>query len=229
VHRKYHHNELTFGLLYAWTENFVLPLSHDEVVHGKGALLNKMPGDRWQQMANLRALLAWMWAHPGRKLLFMGGEIAQEREWSAERELDWGVLRWEQHRGVQELVRTLNLLMRRHAALWELDFDPSGFRWIDASDADQNCLSFVRFGAGGTGPVVCVANFSPVVRVGYRLGVPHAGVWREVLTTDAPVFGGSNVVNGALVAEPIPSHGFDWSVEVRLPPLAVFWLTPADA
>jgi 1,4-alpha-glucan branching enzyme len=227
VHRRFHHNQLTFGLLYAFTENFILPLSHDEVVHGKGSLLNKMPGDRWQQMANLRALLAWMWAHPGRQLLFMGGEIAQEREWSAERELDWSVLQWEQHRGVQDLVRTLNVLMQRHPALWARDFDPAGFRWIDANDADNNCFSFVRYAADGTGPVVCVANLSPVVREGYRLGIPHAGTWREVLTTDAPVFGGSDVVNGALEAEPVPSHGFDFSVQVRLPPLAVFWLADA--
>ena len=225
MHRRYHHNELTFGLLYAWTENFVLPLSHDEVVHGKGSLLNKMPGDRWQQMANLRALLAWMWAHPGRQLLFMGAEIAQDREWDADRELDWGVLKWQQHRGVQELVRVLNLLMRRYPALWERDFDASGFRWIDANDADQNCLSFARYGASGA--VVCVGNFSPVVREGYRLGVPHGGEWREVLTTDAPVFGGSDVVNGTLQAQAHPSHGFEWSVVVRLPPLATFWLADA--
>jgi len=227
VHRRYHHNELTFGLLYAFTENFVLPLSHDEVVHGKGSLLNKMPGDRWQQMANLRALLAWMWAHPGRQLLFMGGEIAQEREWSADRELDWGVLQWEQHRGVQALVRTLNLLMRRYPALWELDFDPAGFRWVDANDADQNCLSFVRFAADGSNPVVCVANLSPVPREGYRVGVPHDGVWHEILTTDAPVFAGSDVVNGVVEAQPEPSHGFEWSVVLRLPPLGVLYLADA--
>jgi 1,4-alpha-glucan branching enzyme len=229
VHRRYHHHELTFGLLYAFSENFVLPLSHDEVVHGKGSLLNKMPGDRWQQMANLRALYAWMWAHPGRQLLFMGGEIAQEREWSEERALDWDVLEWDQHRGVQSLVRTLNLLTSRHRALWELDFDADGFRWIDANDADQNVLAFLRLAAEGVADrqsVACVANLSPVPRHGYQLGVPHGGTWEEILSTDAPVFGGSNVVNGALVARAKPCHGFEWSVELTLPPLGVAWLAP---
>jgi 1,4-alpha-glucan branching enzyme len=226
VHRRYHHNELTFGLLYAFTENFILPLSHDEVVHGKQSLLNKMPGDRWQQMANLRALLAWMWAHPGRPMLFMGGEIAQETEWSEEREVDWAALRWEQHRGVQDLVRTLNVLMQRHPALWQRDFEPAGFGWIDASDADQNAIAFVRMAADRSGPVVCAANFSPVVRHDYRLGVPHGGPWEEILNTDAPLFGGSDVVNGVVEAEAVPSHGFDWSVELTLPPLGVLWLAP---
>jgi len=226
VHRRYHHNELTFGLLYAFTENFILPLSHDEVVHGKRSLLNKMPGDRWQQMANLRALLAWMWAHPGRPLLFMGGEIAQEAEWSEERAIDWDLLRWDQHRGVQDLVRTLNLLLARHPALWEGDFEPGGFRWIDANDADQNCFSFLRSSDDGTDVVACVANLSPVVRHDYRLGVPAGGVWEEILSTDAPLFGGSDVVNGALVAQAVPRHGLDWSVALRLPPLGVVWLAP---
>ena len=224
VHRRYHHHQLTFGLLYAFTENFILPLSHDEVVHGKSSLLNKMPGDRWQQMANLRALLAWTWAHPGRPLLFMGGEIAQEREWSEDREVDWDILRWDQHRGVQDLVRTLNLLMRRHPALWQRDFDPSGFRWVDANDADQNVIGFVRFSADGTDQVVCMANLSPVVRDGFRVGVPHGGYWVETLTTDAPGFGGSDVVNGALEAQDVPTHGFPCSVVLTLPPLGVIWL-----
>ena len=224
VHRRYHHHQLTFGLLYAFTENFILPLSHDEVVHGKSSLLNKMPGDRWQQMANLRALLAWTWAHPGRPLLFMGGEIAQEREWSEDREVDWDILRWDQHRGVQDLVRTLNLLMRRHPALWQRDFDPSGFRWVDANDADQNVIGFVRFSADGADQVVCMANLSPVVRDGFRVGVPHGGYWVETLTTDAPGFGGSDVVNGALEAQDVPTHGFPCSVVLTLPPLGVIWL-----
>jgi 1,4-alpha-glucan branching enzyme len=227
VHRRYHHHELTFGLLYAFSENFVLPLSHDEVVHGKGSLLTKMPGDRWQQMANLRSLLAWMWAHPGRQLLFMGGEIAQEREWTEQHSLDWHLLEWDQHRGVQTLVKTLNHLMRRHPALWELDFDPAGFRWIDANDADQNVIAFLRLSASGDDHVACLANLSPVVRPGYRMGVPRGGVWEEILATDAPVFGGSNVVNGPVTAEPIPWHGFDWSVDLTLPPLGVLWLAPA--
>jgi len=226
VHRRYHHHELTFGLLYAFTENFVLPLSHDEVVHGKASLLAKMPGDRWQQMANLRALFAWMWAHPGRELLFMGGELAQEREWTEEHGLDWEVLQWDQHRGVQTLVRTLNQLMRQHPALWELDFAPEGFRWIDANDADQNVIAFLRTSANGADQVACAANLSPVVRPGYRMGVPRSGRWEEILTTDAPVFGGSDVVNGAPEAVPLPWHGFDWSIELTLPPLGVLWLAP---
>jgi len=226
VHRRYHHHELTFGLLYAFSENFVLPISHDEVVHGKGSLLNKMPGDRWQQMANQRALLAWMWAHPGRQLLFMGCEFAQEREWSNDRSLDWHLLEFDEHHGMQSLVRTLNWLMARHPALWEQDFDPAGFRWIDANDADQNVIAFLRSSADGSDHVACLANLSPVVRPGYRLGVPHGGVWEEILATDAPVFGGSDVVNGSREAEPVPWHGFDWSVDVTLPPLGVLWLSP---
>ena len=234
VHRRYHHHELTFGLLYAFSENFVLPLSHDEVVHGKGSLLNKMPGDRWQQMANLRAMFAWMWAHPGRPLLFMGAETAQEKEWSEVAGLDWDVLQWDQHRGVQTLVRTLNVLATAHPALWQRDFEPEGFRWIDANDADQNVLAFLRIGGesvdgelvGPVDHVACATNLSPVPRYGYRLGVPHGGEWAEILTTDAPIFGGSNVVNGVLVAEPVASHGFEWSVVLTLPPLGVVWLAP---
>ena len=226
VHRRYHHHELTFGLLYAFSENFVLPISHDEVVHGKGSLLNKMPGDRWQQMANQRALLAWMWAHPGRQLLFMGCEFAQEREWSNDRSLDWHLTELDDHHGMQSLVKTLNWLMARHPALWELDFDPAGFRWIDANDADQNVIAFLRSSSDGTDHVACLANLSPVVRPGYRMGVPHGGVWEEILATDAPVFGGSDVVNGMRDAEPIPWHGFEWSVDVTLPPLGVLWLAP---
>jgi 1,4-alpha-glucan branching enzyme len=226
VHRRYHHHDLTFGLLYAFSENFVLPLSHDEVVHGKGSLLTKMPGDRWQQMANLRSLFAWMWAHPGRQLLFMGGEIAQEREWTEGRSLDWHLLGGDQHRGVQALVQALNVLMARHPALWEREFDPSGFRWIDANDADQNVIAFLRTSADGTDRVACVANLSPVVRPGYRMGVPHGGRWDEILATDAPVFGGSDVVNGVVDAAAVPWHGFEWSVELTLPPLGVIWLSP---
>ena len=226
IHRRYHHQKLTFGLLYAFSENFVLPLSHDEVVHGKGSLLTKMPGDRWQQMANLRSLLAWMWAHPGRQLLFMGGELAQEREWADDRSLDWHLLERDDHRGMQSLVRTLNFLMRRHPALWEQDFDPAGFRWIDANDADQNVIAFVRSSADGTDHVACLANLSPVVRPGYRMGVPHRGAWEEILATDAPVFGGSDVVNGVRESQPIAWHGFDWSVVLTLPPLGVVWLAP---
>ena len=229
VYRRYHHNELTFGLLYAFTENFVLPLSHDEVVHGKGSLLNKMPGDRWQQLANLRSLYAWMWAHPGKQLLFMGGEIAQEREWSHDRSIDWHVLQWDGHRGVQSLVRSLNAVYRSTPALFEQDFAPEGFRWIDASDVDSNVLSFARYGASAdAAPLVCVANLSPVVRNGYRVGLPSGGEWREALNTDATEFGGSGVGNaGAVWAADESWHGLPASAEVTLPPLGVLWLAPA--
>jgi len=228
VYRRFHHNQLTFGLLYAFTENFVLPLSHDEVVHGKGSLLNKMPGDRWQQLANLRSLYAWMWAHPGKQLLFMGGEIAQEREWSHDRSLDWHVLQWDGHRGVQSLVRTLNHVYQATPALWEQDFAPEGFRWIDASDVDGNVLSFVRFGTSATAaPLVCVANLSPVPRHGYRVGLPVGGAWREALNTDAAEFGGGGVGNGGVVRAADESwHGLPASVELTLPPLGVLWLVP---
>ena len=156
----------------------------------------------------------------------MGREIAQESEWSEDRGLDWDVLRWDQHRGVQDLVRTLNTLMQRHPALWQRDFEPSGFRWIDANDGEQNVVSFLRISADGADHVACVANLSPVVRAGYRLGLPHEGLWEEILTTDAPIFGGSDVVNGAVQAEPVPSHGLPWSAQVTLPPLGVLWLAP---
>ena len=230
VHRRYHHGELTFGLLYAWTENFVLPLSHDEVVHGKRSLLNKMPGDRWQQLANLRALYAWMWAHPGKKLLFMGGELGQEREWSHEGQLDWWILdQWEAHRQLWSMVRSLNREYRGAPALWEGDIDPAGFEWIDANDAEQSVLSFFRRRSdrAASDVVACVANLTPVPRYGYRVGLPRPGRWRELLNTDAAEWGGSGVGNyGAAVAEDIPWHGQPCSAALTLPPLGVLWLTP---
>ncbi|MHB8463497.1 MAG: 1,4-alpha-glucan branching protein GlgB [Acidimicrobiales bacterium] len=224
VHRRHHHHDLTFGLSYAFSENFILPLSHDEVVHGKGSLVAKMPGDHWQQMANLRALLAWMWAHPGGQLLFMGAEIGQEREWSDDRGVDWDLLRRADHEGLQTLVRTLNVLMRRHPPLWEVDYAPDGFRWITADDADNNVLAFARLAADGVRSVVCVANLSPVVRHAYRVGVTGDGTWHEILSTDAPIFGGSGVVNGAVRASRTAPGGSDWSVALTLPPLGVLWL-----
>jgi 1,4-alpha-glucan branching enzyme len=227
VHRRHHHHQLTFGMLYAFTENFVLPLSHDEVVHGKGGLLDKMPGDRWQQLANLRALYAWMWAHPGKKLLFMGAEIAQDREWSHDRSVDWHLADHPSHAGVDTLIRTLNLLYKERPALWEMDFDWQGFRWIDANDTDQNVLSFLRFAANPDDrPLACVANLSPVVRQDYRIGLPKGGWWKEVLNTDAPAFWGSGVINGSRHADFGPWHGLDFSTEMTLPPLAVVWLEP---
>jgi 1,4-alpha-glucan branching enzyme len=229
VHRRYHHHQLTFGLVYAWSENFVLPLSHDEVVHLKGSLLDKMPGDRWQQFANLRALYGWMWAHPGKQLLFMGGEIAQEREWQHDGSVDWHLLGDGAHAGVQHLVRRLNAIEVDQPALWERDFTPEGFRWIDANDSDQSVYSFLRFPRSGDPArcVACVANLTPVPRHGYRLGVPLAGGWQEILDTDASDFGGSGIGNDRVATDGTPWHGFDQSVVLTLPPLAVVWLTPA--
>jgi 1,4-alpha-glucan branching enzyme len=229
VHRRYHHGELTFGLIYAWSENFVLPLSHDEVVHGKGSLLNKMPGDRWQQLANLRALYAWMWAHPGKQLLFMGAELAPEREWNHEQELDWWILdQWDAHRGVRDLLRGLNRAYREVPALWERDESPEGFQWIDADDSDQSVVSFLRLRAGGgcEGSLVCVANLTPVPRYDYRIGFPTGGRWREILNTDAAEWGGSGVGNmGGVGAEEHPWHGRPYSARLTLPPLGVLWFT----
>ncbi|HEX6395562.1 MAG TPA: 1,4-alpha-glucan branching protein GlgB [Acidimicrobiales bacterium] len=228
VHRRYHHGELTFGLLYAWTENFILPLSHDEVVHGKGSLLNKMPGDRWQQLANLRTLYAWMWAHPGKQLLFMGGEFAQEREWNAEQEIDWWIpAEWADHRKLQDMVRDLNRVYREQPALWEEDVTSAGFAWIDANDADQSVLSFLRRRRDGRpgGELACIANLTPVPRHGYRIGLPAEGRWTELVNTDAQEWGGSGDGNfGGVQAERIPWHGQPCSASVTLPPLAVVWL-----
>jgi 1,4-alpha-glucan branching enzyme len=227
VYRRYHHNELTFSMIYAYSENFVLPLSHDEVVHGKGSLLAKMPGDRWQQLANLRALYGYMWAHPGKKLLFMGGELAQEREWDHTRSLDWGLLEHDQHAGVQRLVGALNALYRAEPALYEQDHDPAGFRWLDANDAERNILAFLRFDLSGGRPLACVCNLSPVPRPQFRVGLPIAGRWRELLNTDSALFGGSNVGNlGGVEAAPEPWQGQPCSAELTLPPLAVVWLVP---
>jgi 1,4-alpha-glucan branching enzyme len=229
VHRRFHHHQLTFSLMYAFSENFVLPLSHDEVVHGKRSLLSKMPGDRWQQLANLRALYAYMWAHPGKKLLFMGGELAQEREWDYSASLDWHLLEHAGHAGVLSLVRDLNRLYRAEPALYELDFEPSGFQWLEPSDAETNVLAFTRLPAGRGRPVVCACNLSPVPRESYRLGLPRAGRWRELLNTDSTFYGGSDVGNlGGIVADGPPWHEQEQSGELRLPPLGVVWLVPEE-
>jgi 1,4-alpha-glucan branching enzyme len=226
VYRRFHHHQLTFALMYAYSENFVLPISHDEVVHGKRSLLDKMPGDAWRRFANLRAYLAFMWAHPGKQLLFMGCELAQEREWSHERSLDWEALADERHAGIQRLVRDLNRVARGHPALWRLDSSPSGFAWIDANDVDNNALSFIRWPSRGE-PLVCLCNFSPVPRHGHRIGLPHAGRWAEVLNTDSELYGGSNVGNlGMIEAEDISWDGQPASARVTLPPLACVWLEP---
>jgi 1,4-alpha-glucan branching enzyme len=227
VYRRFHHHQLTFSLMYAFSENFVLPLSHDEVVHGKGSLYGKMAGDRWQKLANLRALYAYMWAHPGKKLLFMGGELAQEAEWSHERSLDWHLLEDAGNAGVQALVRDLNRVLRSEPALYEQDFDPAGFWWLEANDAAANVLAFARASSDGERVLVCAANLSPVPRQDYRLGLPRAGRWREVVNTDSGFYGGTDTGNlGGIEAQPVGWHEQPFSAEVTLPPLAVVWLVP---
>ncbi|MGH9244101.1 MAG: 1,4-alpha-glucan branching protein GlgB [Acidimicrobiales bacterium] len=226
VHRKWHHHELTFGFLYAWSENFVLPISHDEVVHLKRSLLGKMPGDRWQQLANLRALLAWMWAHPGKQLLFMGSELAQEEEWAHDRSLDWHLLERPGHRGVHELVSELNRVEATEPALWTDDFSPDGCRWIDADDAAHSVYSFLRLGRGAR-PVACIANLTPVPRHGYRVGLPSAGRWVELLCTDETRWDGSGVRNVSTETDEIAWQGYPQSAVLTLPPLGVVWLAPA--
>jgi 1,4-alpha-glucan branching enzyme len=226
VYRRSHHNALTFGLMYIFSEHFLLPLSHDEVVHGKGSLLSRMAGDEWQKFANLRALYAWMWAHPGKKLLFMGGELAQRAEWNHDRSLDWHLLNVPAHAGVQRLIRDLNRLYRGEPALYELDGDPQGFQWIQADSADVNVLAFLR--RSGDRHVACVANLSPVPRRGYRVGLPRAGDYLEALNTDAAEYGGSGVGNqGRVRADPVPHDGQPASAEMTLPPLGAVWLAPA--
>jgi 1,4-alpha-glucan branching enzyme len=227
IYRRFHHHQLTFSLMYAFSENFVLPISHDEVVHGKRSLIGKMPGDQWRRFANVRAYLAYMWAHPGKQLLFMGCELAQELEWSEERSIDWEGLADPHRQGVQDLVRDLNRVYRDRPSLWERDSEPSGFSWIDPNDSDENVLSFIRRSASGE-PLVCICNFSPVVREGYRVGVPTPGRWREVLNTDAATYGGSNVGNlGEIDAEQIAWDGQPASATVTVPPLATVWFVPA--
>ncbi len=227
VHRKWHHNALTFGLMYIFSENFFLPLSHDEVVHGKGSLLRRMSGDDWQQFANLRALYGWMWAHPGKKLLFMGGEFAQRNEWNHDASLDWHLLGAGMHAGVAALVRDLNRVMRDEPALYDLDGDGRGFQWLQADAADLNLYAFVRWSEDRARHLVCVANLSPVPRHGYRVGMPQAGTYLEVINTDAAGYGGSGVGNG----EPVHTEGTPWdgqeqSALLTVPPLATVWLAP---
>jgi 1,4-alpha-glucan branching enzyme len=228
VHRSFHHNEMTFSMVYAYTENFVLPISHDEVVHGKGSLWTRMPGDSWNKAANLRALLAFMWAHPGKQLLFMGQEFGQHREWSESRSLDWGQLEDPEvghlHRGVQSLVGDLNRAYQGTPALYSLDSSPEGFSWIDANDAVGNVFSFLRFGSDGS-VVACVANFAGQPHEGYRVGLPFGGRWRELVNTDSEAYGGSGVGNlGQVIATDVPWHGRPASAVLRVPPTGVLWL-----
>jgi 1,4-alpha-glucan branching enzyme len=227
--RRYHHNELTFSMMYAYSENFVLPLSHDEVVHGKGSLLGKMPGDDWKRFATLRALYGYMWAHPGKQLLFMGSEFGQQGEWSQERGIDWQALEYEKHAGLRHLVDDLNRAYKQHPALWREDFEPAGFSWIDANDAFGNVISFLRFDAGAPA-LACIANFSGDPHHDYRVGLPQPGRWREVINTDVSTYGGSGVGNfGSVESVAEPWHGRPASAVLTIPPLATLWLVHDEA
>ena len=218
------HNALTFGLLYAWSENFILPLSHDEVVHLKGSLLNKMPGEEWQKFANLRALYAYMWAHPGKKLLFMGGEFGQWREWNETESLDWHLLEKPAHKGIQSLISDLNRIYQKKNSLWEADGEPAGFQWIDANNAPENIVSFIRRSPSTGRELTCVGNFAPVLRENHRLGLPRKGTYRLIANTDSEVYGGNGVkMPKSIKAEEKPIHGQPFSAVVTLPPLATLW------
>ena len=225
IYRRWNHNKMTFGLLYAFSENFVLPISHDEVVHGKGSVIGKMPGDEWRRFANARAFYGFMWGHPGKKLLFMGQEFGQTSEWNASESLPWWLLDHWPHQGLQALIRDLNRLYRETPALHARDCEPEGFRWIVVNDDTQSVLAFLRRGAQSDPPVAVVCNFTPEPRVGYRLGLPYVGFWREALNSDAGPYGGSNMGNfGGVTAEARPSHGFPASATLTLPPLATLFL-----
>jgi 1,4-alpha-glucan branching enzyme len=248
VYRSFHHNEMTFSMMYAYSEHFVLPMSHDEVVHGKGSLLGRMPGDDWRRYAGLRSLLAYMWAHPGKQLIFMGSEFGQPSEWSEQYGLDWSLLGREYNAGVLRLVDDLNRAYVEYPAMWRLDQEPAGFEWIDANDSAGNVLSFLRFagpgdgaaaasgdassdglpaGAATLGTVACIANFSGSPHETYRIGLPQPGRWVELINTDSEIYGGSGVGNlGAVEAVAEPWHGLPASVVLRLPPMGVLWLAP---
>jgi 1,4-alpha-glucan branching enzyme len=224
INRKYHHGELTFSLIYAFNENFVLPLSHDEVVHGKGSLIGKMPGDTWQQFANLRTLYGYMWAHPGKKLLFMGCEFGQRREWQHEENLEWWVLQYPEHSGLMHWISDLNRFYAAEPALHEVDFDPAGFEWIDANDSQLSTLSFIRKSRDAKSMVLVVCNLTPVPRENYLLGVPQPGYWREALNSDAAFYAGSGVGNqGGVHSSPVPAHGRYHAIRITLPPLSVVY------
>jgi 1,4-alpha-glucan branching enzyme len=228
AYRKYHHGELTFSMLYAYDEKFVLPISHDEVVHGKGSLLAKMPGDRWQQLANVRAYLAFMWAHPGKQLLFMGSEFGQQSEWNQERGLEWWILDQPSHRGLQTLVGELNKVYVDNPSMWQLDHHYSGFQWIDGGNADQNLLTFLRYDDAGN-PIAVAINFAGHPYHDFKLGLPKSGTWLEILNTDAEVYGGSGVGNfGRIEANGDGSHGQPHSASISIPPLGAVWFKPAN-
>jgi 1,4-alpha-glucan branching enzyme len=229
IHRKYHHDELTFSLIYAFTENFCLPLSHDEVVHGKGSLLEQMPGDLWQKFANLRLLYAYMWTHPGKNLLFMGNDFGQWQEWNCDDSLQWDLLQWESHKGLQACVADLNRLCRENPALYEEDFRPEGFEWIDCNDYDSSALAYIRRAREADDFLVVCCNFTPVVRSDYRIGVPEMVWYEEIFNSDSTYYAGSDVGNGpGVAAEKVPSHGRDYSVQLTLPPLSVTVFKPSS-
>ena len=230
IHRRYHHGELTFSMIYAFSENFCLPLSHDEVVHGKGSLLDQMPGDTWQKFANLRLLYAYMWMHPGKKLLYMGNDIAQWDEWNCDDSLQWHLLQWESHQGMQNLIRDLNRLYREEPSLYQRDFTPDGFEWIDCQNADDSVLAFVRRAADPADELLVCCNLTPVVRKNHRVGVTRPGWYKEVFNSDSEHYGGSNVGTfpGAQ-AEDKGWHGRPWSIDINLPPLGIAVLKPESA
>ena len=229
IFRKYEHNKLTFGLLYAFTENFMLPISHDEVVHGKGSLIGKMPGDEWQQFANLRLMLGYMWGHVGKKLLFMGSEFGQKREWTHEESLEWHVLQFPLHDGAKRWMQDVNRFYRNTPALYQKDFSGEGFEWIDCNDTESSTLAWLRKGSSRDDVVLVVCNFTPVPRDNFRVGVPRGGQWRECLNSDARDYGGGGIGNfGMVESAPLPAHGRNHSLTLRLPPLGVLFLTPAN-
>jgi 1,4-alpha-glucan branching enzyme len=224
IYRQWHHHQMTFATVYAWSENYILPISHDEVVHGKGSLTGKMPGDLWQKLANTRALLSFMWAFSGKQLLMMGSEMGDEQEWSEERGLNWGLLQDPRHGGVKQLVQDLNRVYRATPALWTQDTSPSGFRWISSEDSQHNTFSFLRFAPNGAA-LACIVNFAAVPHENYRIGLPRVGTWQEVLNSDSELYGGSGVGNlGSVEAEPMPWHGLPASAALRVPPLGAVWL-----
>ncbi len=226
IHRSYHHNQMTFSIMYAFNENFMLSLSHDEVVHGKGSLINKMPGDEWQKFANVRALFGFMFAHPGKKLHFMGMELGQWNEWNFESSLDWHLNEYDTHKGLQFFIKDLNSVYKRFPALYEKDFSPEGFRWIDANDSTNSILSFVRYDKDKKQPVLIIANFTPVPRYNYRIGVPVDAIWIEILNSDAKQYGGSGMGNlGGVEANPVPYHGEEQSINIMIPPLGIVMFT----
>jgi 1,4-alpha-glucan branching enzyme len=224
IHRKFHHHDLTFSMIYAFNENFTLPLSHDEVVHGKGSLLGKMPGDDWQKFANLRTLLAYMYAHPGKKLLFMGAEFGQWSEWKHDESIEWHLLQYYPHQGIHRLMKDLNRVYREERPLHEIDFDPAGFQWIDHSDWEGSVISFLRKGQTTDDCIFVVCNLTPVVRENYRIGVPRGGYWQEIFNSDSTHYGGSDKGNhGGMEASPLPAHGHYYSLNLTLPPLSVMY------